>query len=69
MGNLIDKEPKYNEGWGFCSTDPRTKNCNEVIDISATDSRGTNIVRDQGIIYYIERLRPFCRGTTEFTSA
>ena len=41
MGNLIDKEPKYNEGWGFCSSDPRTKNCNEVIDISATDSRGT----------------------------
>ena len=53
MGNLIDKEPKYNEGWGFCSSDPRTKNCNEVIDISATDSRGTNIVRDQARIYYI----------------
>ena len=40
MGNLIDTEPTYNQGWGFCGDLPRYKNCNGYIDRYAKDPSG-----------------------------
>ena len=45
MGNLIDSEPNYNEGWGYCSSDEKNKNCNGYANIFSKDISGKRILK------------------------
>ena len=65
MGNLIDTEPTYDAGWGFCSSgDPRFEKCNESIDQGAKDPSGKFNSRDFLLLFSVKnrqlRLEIFC---------